>query len=114
MKVRGTRVEHVFLDEMVQDVDQGYLTKPGGWASPDADPMADIRAAMDKVRNWTPPPVVISPRARDAVNQMLERPEGAPVTRTDLNAAVNIAFDRATDEERERFLMNSYRLGGGW
>jgi hypothetical protein len=126
--MRGPKADLVILDELAahdyrctpgscyEDCPQrshSYVTTSGGWSSPNANPMADIRAAMDKLREWTPPPLVISPQARDAVNQLLERPADTAVSQADMNQAINVAFTRATPEERERFLMiaNSYQLG---
>lgn len=83
------------------------ITGTGGWGEASANPMLDIKAAMEKIKNWTPPPLVISPQAARAVNELLERPENTPIRMADVSAAQGILYDRATPEERERMLAAS-------
>lgn len=90
----------------------GEITSKGGWGSPGSDPIADIQAAKAKMREWAPPPMVISPRAAQAVNQVLERPENTPISKPDLHKAIDVLYQRATPEEQER--MFEYSLALQW
>lgn len=72
----------------------------------DFDPAA-VRRAMERVRtaHYEPTiPEAISPAAHDAVNELLGRAHGTPVTPACFVAAQQALYDRCTPEEREQLV----------
>jgi hypothetical protein len=69
-----------------------------------------LAAAVEKMRDssYEGAPPVMSPEAHDAVNGVLGRPLGSPITQVDVNHAVAILYDRATPEERERMARAAF------
>jgi hypothetical protein len=93
------------------------ITSVGGWATMTGEEILEsIRDAQRKLRDWTPPPFVISPHVAKAVTELLGRSVGTTLTQADHAAAVRLVYDRATPEERTRLVEAAFRAGlqGGY
>ena len=74
-----------------------------------------LQRAMEMVRANTGyrQPTPISPQAHDAVNQVLERPKGTPVTYADLAQAQSAVYEQASPEQRQALYAEVMRRWQG-
>lgn len=78
---------------------------PHAWSTAtSSEVLENVRSAMKRMHERAyepPPPFVLSPRAHDHANELLDRPAGTPLSRADFYRAIEIELERMTPEQRD-------------